>query len=152
MIIRTKGIVHERVEDAPFIGALISAVDCRFNCKGCFNQHIKELPTIKMDSDDIIEEVTANPFNEGIILAGLEWSLQPDELRAIIHAALNKNLKIIIYSGLTEEEFKEKFSDIYNLNKNLYYKFGKYDESLKVSDNVQYDVKLATSNQKILKI
>ncbi|MGL4570829.1 MAG: 4Fe-4S cluster-binding domain-containing protein [Clostridium sp.] len=152
MIIRTKGIVHERVEDAPFIGALISAVDCRFNCKGCFNQHIKELPTIKMDSDDIIEEVKVNPFNEGIILAGLEWSLQPDELRALIHAALDKDLKIIIYSGLTEEEFKEKFSDIYNLKKNLYFKFGKYDESLKTSDNIQYDVKLATSNQKILQI
>ena len=152
MIIRTKGIVHERVEDAPFIGALISAIDCRFNCKGCFNQHIKELPTIKMDSEDIIEEVTANPFNEGIILAGLEWSLQPDELRALVHAGLNNNLKIIIYSALTEEEFKEKFSDIYNLKKNLYFKFGKYDERLKVSDNIQYDVKLATSNQKILQI
>ena len=51
MIIKTKGIVHERVEDAPFMGALISAVDCNLNCKGCFNQHLKSLPNIEMDSE-----------------------------------------------------------------------------------------------------
>lgn len=32
----------------------------------------------------------------------------------------------------------------------MYFKFGNYDESLKVNDNIQYDIKLATSNQKIL--
>ena len=41
LIINYKTIVNERTEDAPFIGALISAIDCKFNCKKCFNQDIK---------------------------------------------------------------------------------------------------------------
>ncbi|WP_024615272.1 4Fe-4S cluster-binding domain-containing protein [Clostridium sp. Ade.TY] len=150
MIIKTKGIVHERVEDAPFMGALICAVDCKFNCKGCFNQHLKNLPTIEMDSEEILDEVIKNPFNEGIILAGLEWSLQPNELRELVNSAINKELKVIIYSGLNEEEFKLKFPDLYSL-KNIYFKFGRYEEGLKVENNIYYDVKLATSNQKIVK-
>lgn len=150
MIIKTKGIVHERVEDAPFMGALICAVDCKFNCKGCFNQHLKNLPTIEMDSEEILDEVIKNPFNEGIILAGLEWSLQPNELRELVNSAINKELKVIIYSGLNEEEFKLKFPDLYSL-KNIYFKFGRYEEDLKVENNIHYDVKLATSNQKIIK-
>lgn len=150
MIIKTKGIVHERVEDAPFMGALICAVDCKFNCKGCFNQHLKNLPTIEMDSEEILDEVIKNPFNEGIILAGLEWSLQPNELRELVNSAINKELKVIIYSGLNEEEFKLKFPDLYSL-KNIYFKFGRYEEDLKVENNIHYDVKLATSNQKIVK-
>ena len=151
MIIKTKGIVHERVEDAPFMGALISAVDCNLNCKGCFNQHIKDLPNIEMDSEDILDKVTNDPFNEGIILAGLEWSLQPKELREMVNSARKRKLKVIVYSGLSEEEFKKKFTDIYGLKGDMYFKFGKYDEKLKVNNNIQYDVKLATSNQKILK-
>lgn len=150
MIIKTKGIVHERVEDAPFMGALICAVDCKFNCKGCFNQHLKNLPTIEMDSEEILDEVIKNPFNEGIILAGLEWSLQPNELRELVNSAINKELKVIIYSGLNEEEFKLKFPDLYSL-KNIYFKFGRYEEGLKIENNIYYDVKLATSNQKIVK-
>ena len=113
MIIKTKGIVHERVEDAPFMGALISAVDCNLNCKGCFNQHLKDLPNIEMDSEDILDKVTNDPFNEGIILAGLEWSLQPKELREMVNSARKRNLKVIVYSGLSEEDFKKKFPDIY---------------------------------------
>ena len=151
MIIRIKGIVHERVEDAPFMGALISAIDCKFNCKGCFNQSIKKLPTIEMDSEDIIKKVLENPFNEGVILAGLEWSLQPCELRELVRVSLNNNLKVIIYSGLTEEEFALKFPDIYNLNEGIYFKFGRYLENLTTDNNIQYDVKLASSNQKIIK-
>lgn len=150
MNIRIKGIVHERVEDAPFIGALISAIDCNLNCKGCFNQHIKELETIEMDSEEIVNKVLENPFNEGIILAGLEWSLQEEELRELVSLARKKGLKVMIYSGLSEEEFKKKLPDIYELKGNMYFKFGNYDESLKVNDNIQYDIKLATSNQKIL--
>lgn len=151
MIIKTKGIVHDRVEDAPFMGALISAVDCNLNCKGCFNQHLKDLPNIEMDSEDILDKVTNDPFNEGIILAGLEWSLQPKELREMVNWARKRKLKVIVYSGLSEEEFKKKFPDIYGLKGDMYFKFGKYDEKLKVNNNIQYDVKLATSNQKILK-
>ena len=73
--IRYKAIEHERIEDSPFIGATISAIDCNFNCKNCFNQSLKQLPTLEKDALEIINEVRDNIFNKGIILAGLEWTM-----------------------------------------------------------------------------
>jgi pyruvate-formate lyase-activating enzyme len=148
MIIRHKGIYHERTEDAPFIGALICAIDCNINCDGCFNQSIKDEPILTNDSQEIVNKVLLNPFNEGIILAGLEWTLQPEEMKELIRLAIFKKLKVMLYTGLDEKSFKTKFTSIYNLP-DIYIKFGSYREDLKSNDNIQYRVKLASTNQKI---
>ena len=148
MIIRHKGIYHERIEDAPFIGALICAIDCNINCDGCFNQSIKDEPILINDSQEIINKVLLNPFNEGIILAGLEWTLQPEEMKELIRLAIFKKLKVMLYTGLDEKSFKTKFTSIYNLP-DIYIKFGSYREDLRSNDNIQYRVKLASTNQKI---
>ena len=149
MKIRIKRIEHERVEDSPFVGALICAVDCNINCPGCFNQHLKDEPTIVMDSQDIVNEVLANPFNKGIILSGLEWTLQPEEMEELIWLARKNKLQVILYTGLDEKVFKVKFTSIYNMP-DIYIKFGSYKEDLKCNDNIQHRVKLATKNQKIM--
>ena len=140
MIIRYKGIIHERTQDAPFIGALISSIDCKFNCKNCCNKHLLSDKILYKDSIEIIKEIKVNKFNEGIILGGLEWSLQYDEMLELIKQAKKNNLKVIVYTGL--EEFNIGVRDIY-------VKYGRYKESYKVEDNIQYNVKLASSNQKI---
>lgn len=150
MIIRYKSITHERVEDSPFIGALICAIDCNINCLNCFNQHMKDLPTIYKETQDIINEILANPFNKGIILGGLEWTLQSEEMKELIYLAQQNNLEVMLYTGLDENVFKTNFPDIYNLS-NIYIKFGKYKEELKCNNNVQYGVKLASQNQKIIR-
>jgi len=100
MEIRYKTIEHERTEDAPFIGALISAIGCKMKCKGCFHKDLKKAPTLKATEQEIIVSVLSNPINEGIILAGLEWSEQPLELLALVGEAAKNNLKIMIYTGL----------------------------------------------------
>jgi MoaA/NifB/PqqE/SkfB family radical SAM enzyme len=150
MIIRIKGIFHERTEDAPFTGALICAVNCNNNCKNCFNQYLKSEPIIEIEDKKIIKEVLSNPFNKGIIFGGLEWSLQLDELLQLIKLAKENNLEVMIYTGLPEEIFKSKFSEIYSIP-NIYIKTGRYEEKYKCSDNVQHGVRLASSNQKIIK-
>jgi pyruvate-formate lyase-activating enzyme len=71
MKIKIKGIYHERTEDAPFIGALICANDCKFNCKNCINEELKYSNGYYMEDIKIINEVLFNSFNKGIILAGL---------------------------------------------------------------------------------
>ena len=65
---KIKGFEHERNQDAPFIGCLIIAYNCFNNCKHCFNQHLKNKPSIEMSAEEIINEVKKNPFNKGIIL------------------------------------------------------------------------------------
>lgn len=117
MAIRYKAIEHERTEDAPFVGALISAIDCKFNCKGCFNRQLKKEPTLTASATDIINEVKANPFNEGIILGGLEWSLQLPELVELVQTASENDLKVMIYTGCDFDEFHEKLGKVYGENK-----------------------------------
>lgn len=149
MNIRIKGIAHERTEDAPFMGALISAIDCHIDCKGCFNQHLKNESTIILDSKTIIREVLKNPFNKGIILGGLEWTEQPEEMKELIKIALENNLQVILYTGLSEDMFNKKFSDICKLN--IYIKYGNYDEQCKTQELKCYGVKMASNNQTINK-
>ena len=149
MKIRFKYIEHERTQDAPFIGALICAIDCNLNCEGCFNQHIKEMPTQELDSKEIIGMVKSYKFNDGIILSGLEWTLQPLEMRELIIQAKNNNLKVIVYTGLTKEDFISNFDDIYDNIKGIYIKFGEYDNSKLSDNNYYYNIKLSSTNQNI---
>lgn len=150
MKINYKTIVEERTEDAPFIGALISAIDCKLNCKNCFNQHLKKLPTQRDTCENIIKKIKSNVFNKGIILAGLEWTNQPQEAEALIHCALKNNLQVILYTGLDIETLKEKYPQL--LIKGIYIKYGKYDEKQKTINHIEYGVTLASANQHIIKV
>jgi len=175
MEVRIKSITHEVSEDAPFVGAVISAIGCNFKCKGCFNRDLKKLPTIVSTAKEIIEEVISNPFNEGIIFGGLEWSEQPDELIELIKEAVKENLKIMIYTGCDFDEFHirigqaafKKYNQSSGLSKvdlvafklagnlilqalikgDYYIKTGTYDRTDLVDNNIPFGVKLVSKNQ-----
>lgn len=172
MQIHYKSITHERTEDAPFVGALISATDCAFKCKGCFNRHVKKLPTLTATAEDIIKEVLSNPFNEGIILGGLEWSLQPLEMLTLCQVAQRNKLKVMIYTGCELYEFFEKIGECaqnkygtpmdntmsikiltgssllnYSLPNPYYIKTGRYVKEQRSDDYQMFGVKLASTNQ-----
>lgn len=179
MKIHYKYLEHERMEDAPFIGALLCANDCTFNCKNCFNQSLKNEDTLLSTAEEIIREVKSNPFNQGIILGGLEWSLQMEEMFEIIKEAFKNNLKVMIFTGLNFESYFYKVGEFVSKNKldlyydesygksyyseigylyfsdldftELYLKTGCYDETCLVDNNIQYGVKLASKNQEIIK-
>ena len=150
MKIAIKGIFHERTEDAPFIGALICANNCKFNCLNCCNEEYKSLPSYYVNDNEIIQEVKSNLFNKGIIIAGLEWTLQAEEMFRLIELALNNQLEIILYTGMDYDVLIKKFPEL--LNYHIYIKTGKYIRELSTDDNIQFGVKLASSNQKIYKI
>lgn len=147
-LVSYKGIIHERAEDAPFMGALIIATSCSNRCRGCFNQHLKDAETYLRYADEIIEEVKQNPFNDGIILGGLEWSEQPDDMIALVSCAAAAGLKVMVYTGLTEEEFYRRVPSHYLHN--CYIKFGKYDEKCLSDNHTSFVVKLASTNQYIV--
>ncbi len=148
MKIKFKGIVHERYEDAPFIGALIIAKSCKFSCEDCFNKDLMNNETIISNEKEIIEEVKKNFFNEGVIFAGLEWANQPKELKSLILEAKLNNLKVIIYTGLEEDDFLDIIKIDYL--KGCYVKYGKYDNKKLSYDYKMYGVKLSSTNQKIV--
>lgn len=182
MDIKYKGIEHERTEDAPFVGALIIAPTCKFKCKGCFNRHLKKLENKVATAKEIIDEVKTNPFNEGIILAGLEWSESPLELLELVREASERGLKIMIYTGCKDLSMfharigeacakatghkihrKDDYDYLmypqigsqmldYYIVSDYYIKTGGYDEAKKVPERVHFGVNLATENQNIYKI
>lgn len=150
-IIRYKKIEHERVEDAPFVGALISACDCRFNCEECFNQGVKELPTIERPLTAILNDVLSDPFNKGIIFAGLEWTLQFDECCALAVAAKECGLQTMLYTG-----FDYGSAVVQRIVKDVpalfdYIKCGTYQKDKSTVNHTEYGVVLASSNQHIYK-
>ena len=151
MKIHCKGILPERFEDAPFIGTLIIAPDCKNQCKGCCNQHLLENPTLEIEDIDIIENIKSNKFSDGIIFAGLDPLTYPDELLHMIELALESNLQIMIYTNLPDKNsllLKVPELSKYE-NRGIYVKYGEYDESKKVPEYYSYGVLLATSNQYI---
>jgi pyruvate-formate lyase-activating enzyme len=149
MKIAIKGIYHERTEDAPFIGALICADSCHFNCQNCINENIKLLPSYYVEDTEIISTVLNNPFNKGIILAGLEWTLHPVEMLRLIKLALNNKLEVILYTGMEEDEISKVFPQLFNLP--IYIKVGKYKKELHTDSYTMHGIKLASSNQKVIK-
>ena len=96
-----KGVIQERLQDAPFVGALIIGTTCNQNCVNCFNQHLKNKETLNVNPKFIIDMIQLNPFNEGVIFGGLEWSDQEDDLNIILDEIIKRksNLKIMLYTG-----------------------------------------------------
>lgn len=146
-LISYKGILHERTEDAPFMGALIIGASCRNNCRDCFNQRLKESTTFYKYAAEIIAEVKQNHFNDGIILAGLEWSEQPDDVISLVSCAFSESLKVILYTGLYEAELFERIPSKYLIG--CYVKFGPYDRNKLSKTHISEGVHLASTNQYI---
>lgn len=142
-----KGIKHNILNDAPFIGALIIAPTCRKECNGCFNQKLRDEPNKKNTASEIIDQVKDNSLNKGIILAGLEWSESPEGMFELTRNALDNEMEVIIYTHLTKKSFLDKFPSF--TGKPIYIKFGEYDEEQLSSTHESYGVKLASVNQKI---
>ena len=146
--IHHKGIVHNVLNDAPFIGALIIANSCGMTCTNCINESLKHHFEILIQSpDDIIQEIKENKLNEGIILSGLEWSEQPEEMVALVDVALKQQLKVMIYTHHDEDAFFNRVPQM--KKKPVYIKFGLSDEHLQSEHHSSYSVRRATTNQYI---
>lgn len=154
-----KLIEHERTQDAPFIGALVCAPSCKGNCKSCFNQHMKKAPTLEKSSKEIIEEVKANPLNDGIILSGLEWSDNLSNLIPFLIDISKSDLQCILYTRREYDEIVKMMFDFTDSNEDfssfelhkalqkMWIKTGPYKKDLK--PKFAGGVKLASKNQDI---
>lgn len=151
MIIRHKGIYKDRFEDAPWVGTLVSAISCTNNCPGCINDSMKPIKYDTIDLEELIKSISDDIFSEGIILGGLEWSEQPEELCLLIDKSLKYNLKVILYTHYPDREslIKRVPSLCCFTNKGVLVKYGMYDSNKRVYDYFDHGVRLATSNQYI---
>jgi len=98
---------------------------------------------------ELINIVKSNPFQKGIIFAGLEWSLQQRELDIMLDAFHENHILTMVYTGhnikssCVQHLINETYVD--------YIKYGQYVESLVTANHVENGVILASSNQHIWK-
>ena len=106
------------------------------------------METLEIESIEIVNMIKNNPFEKGIILGGLEWSNQPEELVELINLAKTNGLEVMVYTGLNEDEFYNVVNKSMIPN-GIYIKFGRYIEHMDKRVNIQYGIKLASDNQYI---
>lgn len=144
---RHKGIEMGVLTDAPFIGARINAIDCCHNCPGCFNQHLHQEEIQHQPTREIISAIIDDVISEGIILGGLEWTEQKDDMLELIDAALAVELPVMLFTHHMLEDIKLAFPSL--INSGIYVKCGEYIEGQSSYMDVENDVLLAGTNQRI---
>ena len=143
MILREPCFIENFCQDQPYNSMVLIAPYCYNSCTNCQNQHLMKNPVTNFDVSALIKIYQANPFLEGITVAGLEphhcsatwWS----ELQRFITEA---NIsKVTIYTSETIK--KEIYTD------ELYYKTGEYIQTLpcKTVTINDWEIKLGSSNQ-----
>ena len=126
------------------ISLVINISGCPYKCKGCHSQYLWEYDGeyISKELKDILD------FYEGMItcVCFMGGNQNTQELLEHLKAIKKKNLKTCLYSGC------ESLNDVEILLPHLdWVKIGRYNESFRTDDNIQYGIKLATSNQHIYK-
>ncbi len=107
--LRIAGIISESVVDGPGVRYTIFTQGCPHNCEGCHNPQTHDFEGgYFADTDDLFDEMMADPLIRGVTLSGGEPFEQPRplaELAARVHAA---GKDVIAYSGYTYEELLDK--------------------------------------------
>ncbi len=118
-------------------GLLIAVRDCDYKCcheggydiSMCHNYHLDGAKEIELSPDNLGNRIINNNTIDCIVIAGKEPMLDKyfnDIVSTINYLRNNKwNKDIVIYTGYTEEELKEKINILKN-NKNIIIKFGRF--------------------------
>lgn len=117
------------------------------DCSICQNEGLRNQPIIDIGVYDLIDKYDNNPLTSAIVFGGME---PLDSFEDLICFIMNFRYRhadpIVIYTGYTEDEVKEKFSSIY-LYENIIIKYGRYIPNQKPHYDKILGVNLASDNQ-----
>lgn len=123
---------------------------CKQYCKNCHNQELWNFDFGKeCDNKYIGRQISKfkNKYDNFVILGGEPLDQNIPELVKFLKYLAKKNTPIWLY---TSYELADVEPEVFLLCH--YIKTGKYIEEQKTENNIQYGVKLATTNQNIFKI
>ena len=125
------------------ISLIINISGCPHKCEGCHSEYLWEYDG-KFVSDDIYKIIKQyDGLISCVCFMGGDQNIK--ELNNYLRYIKSIGLKTCIYSGEGFDYFKDYLDNIDWL------KCGKYIDELRCDNNIQYGIKLATSNQKIYK-
>lgn len=152
---RIKGLIDESFVDYKKPSMYIAFPFCDWKCERdagcaiCQNSQLAHEPIIEISELAIISRYVKNPITKAIVMSGLEPLNSIDELYSLCYE-LRKytNDDIIIYTGYTEEEFKQmtNIHRFYNIP-NIIIKFGRFIPNQEKHYDEILGVELASPNQ-----
>ena len=101
----------------PFNRFALWTQGCSFSCSGCMTPDSQSLNNgVKISVLNIAQTILNTPNIEGITISGGEPFLQAGELKNLINAVRKKrDFGVIVYTGYTLEQLKEKNDSKINL-------------------------------------
>lgn len=135
-------IVFQEVPDE--ISLAINISGCPYKCRGCHSQYLWEYRGnfISEDLDSLLDKY--KNYITCVCFMGGDQNIE--ELKSLLERVKKAGLTTCLYTGC---EHLYELKQIINVCD--YIKCGKYDEALLTDNNIQYGVKLASSNQKMYK-
>lgn len=119
----------------------------------CQNSALATAPNIEVDIDTIIQRYLDNPITEAIVCQGLEPLDSWDDLvNFIMEFRLISNDDIVIYTGYTKCEVKDKIEILWHFFPSIIVKFGRYVPNQQPHYDEVLGVDLASDNQYAEKI
>ena len=134
---------------------------CPHKCVGCQNPETWKNPNMGQDftekkQQELLKHVKENDFiYDALVLSGGD-PLCDDNINSALSfiKAFTKTFpqkEVWIYTGFDFQQVKNDKLKSNILNYCNYIKCGRYIEELSTIDNIQYDIRIATRNQKIYK-
>lgn len=130
---------------------------CSFKCDKendcclCQNSHLAQEPVVDLSINSLLHRYLDNDITSAIVCGGLEpFDSEVDLLELVDTAREYFYIKddIVIYTGYTEEELKDKFEFQQIIQyPNIIIKFGRYRPNEKVHFDEVLGVDLASNNQ-----
>lgn len=150
---KIKELMYEDFVNYKKPSMFIGFPSCSFKCEKecgvhcCQNSELALAPSIDIGVLDLIDKYLENPITKAIVMGGLEPMDSWDDLLCfMMNLRYRTDDDVVIYTGYTEEELKDKLK-ILSLYENVIVKFGRY----RPGETPHYDeilgVKLASNNQ-----
>jgi anaerobic ribonucleoside-triphosphate reductase activating protein len=135
-------VVFQEVPDE--ISLAINISGCPYKCRGCHSQYLWEYEGnfVSEDLDILLDKYKG--YITCVCFMGGDQNIE--ELRTLLERVKNAGLTTCLYTGCEKLYDLKQILDVCD-----YVKCGKYDERLLVDNNIQYGVKLASSNQRMYK-
>lgn len=155
MKIKIKGIRMEDFTNYKKPSMYIAFPSCTFKCerecgqKICQNSSLVQAPTLETGVKSIVNRYVNNPITSAIVIGGLEpFDSEEDLLTLISYLRIATQDDIVIYTGYTKEEIKDRETYKYLLNvKNIIIKFGRFIPNQKPHYDNVLGISLASDNQ-----
>lgn len=132
-----------------FIGASSCTFKCMKECKRaiCQNSSLASAPIIHISIDEIIDRYLDNLLTSAVVIGGLEPFDQWEELQSfIVNFRYRSPDDIVIYTGYTEEELKDK-TEWLKLYGPIIVKFGRFVPDQEPHYDEVLGVNLTSNNQ-----